>query len=53
MSATGITIDLHQLQAEISRMAAAHRALLDELASRLRALDTGIARVRAAQRLSD
>jgi hypothetical protein len=48
MSSTGITIELHEVQAEISRMAAAHRALLDELASRLRALDAGIARVRAA-----
>ena len=52
MSTTATTIDLHQVQAEISRMAAGHRALLDELENRIRALDTEIARARATQGLA-
>jgi hypothetical protein len=49
MPTTATTIDLQQVQAEIRRMAAGHRALLDELENRIRALDTEIARARATQ----
>jgi uncharacterized small protein (DUF1192 family) len=52
MPTTATTIDLQQVQAEVRRMAAGHRALLDELENRIRALDTEIARARATQGLA-
>jgi hypothetical protein len=43
MPTTATTIDLQQVQAEVRRMAAGHRALLDELENRICAVDKGLA----------
>jgi hypothetical protein len=51
MSTMNTTINLQLVHAEINRMVASHRALLDELENRIRALDPEIANVRAARRL--